>query len=349
MANQVSPQQRQAYFNQMTRQHHQTMPAYTGTENQQIQFQIPKVRLLSKVFIELSAILKVTHATATTYTPNEFAPYTMIDRVVLEMNNGFAPFTISGKELYMYALARQNAHVKKRKDSGRGSAVQSLNASAAGTDNPVRFMLELPLTLNSRDSIGLVLTQNQETTVTVTINLANGAKMLDNPSGYTAALSSIVAYPTVESFSVPANNDALPDISVLKIVQSTNAVTTAGQNQLKLPVGMTYRKLIFRIEDADGKGIPDADISGLIEIVMNQSDMPYRIKPSTLAAINTEQYGTELPSGTFVLDFSDNGVPNYGSARDYVDTERLTEFWIRLNTPKAGRIVAVYEMLSRLK
>lgn len=350
MAQQISPQQRQQNFNRLTRQHYQMQADISGAENASISFDIPKSRLSARIRFEVSATLTVTHASQTTYVPAAFAPFNVINRVSVDMNNGFSPFVVSGRELMMYSLLDDHASVLSAATSGRGAVVQGLTASPAGAANTVRFLVDLPLALNERDAVGLVLTQNQETTVTVTIFFGAGTALLAATAGYTVALTNLKVSPMVESFSVPPAAEALPDISVIKLVQtSRKSIAGAGLQELQLPVGMTYRKLILFVEDAAGAGIADAAFSGNFELVMNTADTPYRIKPSVLAAINHKQFGTTMPQGMYAFDWSFNGMANYGTARDYIDTERLTEFWFRFNATAAGTVTAVYEVLSRLR
>ena len=88
---------------------------------------------------------------------------------------------------------------------------------------------------------------------------------------------------------------------------------------------------------------------GNIEIVFNQADVNYNISPDMLRAINTKDLGFELPKGVYIFDFSSGGnITNYGGTRDYIDTEKLTEFWIRTTTTATGSVKVVSECLARL-
>lgn len=348
----ISPAQRAELFAQMTRQNFQMLPSQSCRENDTVQFTLPKVRMTNRVRLEVEAKVKVTHATSTAYLSAPFAPYTLLSRVGVDMNNGFSPFTMSGKEAYMYSCVTDYQPMLNPAVSGRGKVVQGRSASPSGSENTIRFLLDLPLTLNDRDPVGLILTQNQETNVTISVTVGQVSALLDDTvsTGYKVELKSLTITPLVESFSVPAHPNSFPDISILKIVQaSRQAYSGPGQQVMKLPVGMTYRKLILFIEDKNGKGVADTDLTGNIEIIFNQADIPYVIKPSILAAYNHEQFKGALPKGMYVFDFSYQGMSGYGGARDYVDTERLTEFWVRFNSTGAGQVTAVYEMLSQLK
>lgn len=350
MANpKITPQQAAQFFAQMTRQNYQMIPAIAGAESSTVAFQLPKVRLTSRVRFMFEATLKVTHSSATSYTAPDVGPFAVIRGVSVNLNNGFSPFKVSGKQLYMYSLLRDNASILTPTTSGRGKVVQGLTASSSGANNTIRFIADLPLTLNDRDPVSLILTQNQETTVDVSIDIGAASSLLASTSGYTAVLSNIIITPMVESFSIPAVKEAFPDLSVLKLVQgATASIPGSGIFTYKFPVGMTYRKIVFLVEDSSG-GVDDADLTGDIELLLNQADRPYKINPKILAAINQEQFGVTLPAGMYAFDWSYQGIANYGGTRDYIDTERLTEFWLQFNPAAAGNLTVVYEVLSRVE
>ena len=50
----------------------------------------------------------------------------------------------------------------------------------------------------------------------------------------------------------------------------------------------------------------------------------------------------------YVVDLSYQGVLNMGGTRDYIDSEKLTEFSIRFNAKTAGTCEIITETLARL-
>lgn len=349
----ISPAQRANLFAQATRQNMQMLPSQSGAASSVISFTLPKVRLLSKIRLYVSCVLTAVEASATAVTPAPFAPYSLLKRVEVSVNNGFAPFITDGKGLYFYNLLRNFGDTVKpytTATTGRQRNRMGLvSAATTGAANTVQFVVDLPITLNDRDPIGLILLQNEETVVSVNITLGTAADLAPAASGFTFSIGNVTITPMIETFSIPSIPEAFPDLSILKLYQSTSkTIAGAGEVTLPLKVGLNYRKLLVYLEDASG-GEADSDLSGDIELVMNQADIPYRIKPQVLAAINQEQYGCVLPNGLFVFDFSSGmGLANYGGGRDYIDTERLTEFWVRLQAAAAGTITAYSEMLAQL-
>jgi hypothetical protein len=335
-----SPAQKAMLFAQATRQNWQPLPSQSLVEDSSVSFTIPKVRLLSKIYLAISGTFKATHASVTALTAARFAPFPLVKRATVQINNGFNPFQITGKGIYEYNALEVNAVIESITTLGK-------TASVGGTTNTIDMLLELPLVLNDRDPVGLVLAQNQETVITVNIDFAE-VKQLFTDSGLTCDTLNINVAPMIETYSIPAAVEAIPDLSVLKLVQDQSYnVPVAGVNTLKMPVGLTYRKLILNYETAAGVGMTDAEM-GNISLIFNQADTPYKISAALLRKLNAKAYGRVLPAGVVVFDFTDQGLPNYGGARDYIDTERLTEFWIQVEPTVVGNVQVVSETLARL-
>jgi hypothetical protein len=350
---QLTAQQRAMLFMQATRQTIQTLPTQQApAENTTLEWTLPKARLLSKIYIEVEAVATLKATSGTSIAKDPFTPYKILRRVSLDLNNGFSPFVIPGRDLYFYNLNRLNPDVLLPSSSLKGMNYVGNTASSSGTDNTIKFTVELPVTLNDRDPVGLILLQNNETAVTLSIDIDTLAKAY-NPNqsnGETVTFKSLAITPVLETYTIPPVPDAMPDISVLKLVNSkADTFAGNGQNIIKLNVGTIYRKLILYIEDNNGNPLTDSDFNGNLELVFNQADIPYSVKPSILSARNCSQLGYTLPDGLYIFDFSNQGIPNLGGSRDYIDTERLTEFWVRFSTQKAGKITAISETLSRLR
>lgn len=349
--NNVSAQERALYFAQATRQTYQTLPTEkASSENDTIMIKLPKARLFSKAILEVEAVVTL-KSTAAAIEKHPMSPYGILRRISLDLNNGFSPFIVSGKDMYLYSLNRLNPDVLNVQNSYRGVNYVENTASTTGKEAKIKFQVVLPVTLNDRDTVGLVLLQNEETSVTLTIDvgLMKDAYKLNTANNDAVEFKSLSVTPLLETYTVPPAEIARPDLSVLKIVQSkADTFAGGGQNVIKLQTGTIYRKMALYFEDSQGNPLTDADFSGNLELVFNTADVPISIKPSILAAKNHSELGFPLPDGVFLFDWSNQGVPNLGGTRDYIDTEKLTEFWIRFTTQKAGKLTVVPETLSRL-
>lgn len=345
----LSAAERAQAFARLTRKQTTMLAPIAGTAGGRVSFEIPKVRLGQSVFIEVAAILNATHASSTSYAKAEFAPFTLIDHIKVSLNNGWNPVDLSGRSLYFWNLINSNAvSMGINTSAGRYAVQQPLVASSDGTDNIVRFLVEIPFMLNERDIIGLLMLQNQQTLVNVTIDLGSASDIAPAASGYTFVLSDIVITPMVTTFSLPADSRFFPDVSIIKITEERrHTIAGTGMQSLKIPCGNMYRKLLVYLEDSAG-AILDSEISGNISLHLNSNDTMREYKPSILAALNAKTYGGPLPNGLYVFDFSDQGQPNYGGSRDYIDTEKLTLFEMRYNSPAAGTATIIGEQLARL-
>lgn len=338
----LSPQERALLFNQSTRKNWQILPSQALVENNSISFDIPKVRLLSRVFLAITGTYKLTHASETAIDVKRFAPWGLVRQVREQINNGFNPYQVSGKGAYLYnSMAPANV-LDEITTLGK-------TASSGGTSNSIDMLLDITNVLNDRDPVGLILTQNSETVVNVAVDFA-AVSDLFSTSNTTVSDVVIKVTPIVETFSIPPTSAAIPDLSVLKLVveQSFNIGASGSTFYVKLPVGQTYRKIVLNFETDAGVAFTDAQI-GNISVVLNQADTPIVIPAHVLRKINAKAYGgTGLPSGVLALDFSYQGIANLGGSRDYIDTERLTELWVSVNPGATGNIQAVYETLARL-
>jgi hypothetical protein len=348
---QLSAQERALLFGQMTRNMYQMLPTkIVEAEMSTVQFDIPKNRLLSKIILEVDATATLKSNAASIALAN-FSPYTILRRVSVDLNNGFSPFVVSGRELFLYNLCRLHTDVMFPQSSKRGMVYVENAASAAGTDARIFFKVELPITLNERDPVGLIALQNPETNVTVTVDvdkLANAYK-LNQSNNDQVIFKSMTITAMTETFTVPPVPEAFPDISVLKLVGSKrDTFSQDGLSIIRLSTGTIYRKLFLYFEDTNGNPLTNDDFKGNLELIFNQADIPYSVKPSFLSAINHAQLGYALPDGVYIFDFSNQGVPNLGGSRDYIDTEKLTEFWLRFTASKSGQVTVVSETLTRL-
>lgn len=353
MAEQITAQQRAQLFAMSTRQNLQMLAKQTAnTGASTLQFNLPKARLLAKTIVHFKGKVNVKHASKTTIPTTDFTIYKAIRRISLDLNNGFSPFVCTGEELALYNMLDKNGSIMNVASNYRNvGATGTFTASTTGKDNDVDFYLELPVTINPRDPIGLILLQNSETNVDLTVDTCNGIEMFDDTdvTGYTVELKNVEVSVCCETFSIPSNTNAYPDLSVIKLVNGrTDALASAGQQVVKMSTGTIYRKIILYFEKADGTPMSNEEI-GNIEIVFNQADVNYNISPDMLRAINTKDLGFELPKGVYIFDFSSGGnITNYGGTRDYIDTEKLTEFWIRTTTTATGSVKVVSECLARL-
>ena len=339
---QISAQQRAMLFGANTRQHFQMLGSKeVNSGSSSMIFNIPKVRLLQSIRILVDCNIVNTSGNAIYL--GKLDAYKIIRRLSVDFNNGFSPIVISGHNLAMLNMLRLNPEVIEADTAGNTMLIAD-NKLAVGDNNRFIFMLEIPLTLNERDPVGLVLAQSQETNITLQVDIAN-----DGVFGASTAIQYVKVTPETTTFSIPSIPEAFPDLSVLRVVSENNEVFQAGgQNVIKLQTGMIYRKILLYFTDADGNPLMPDDITSNIELVLNSADVPYSINPMMLRMMNISQFGYKLPEGLYIFDFSYQGIPSLGGSRDYLDTEKVTEFTLRFTSDETGKVAIVSEKLSRL-
>lgn len=352
--NKVSSVQRAQNFAAMTRQNIHMMASKTVTGGgRSISFEIPKTRYLASTVLRVDAKIKISHSSKTTIPQDALTPYRLLRRCTLDFNNGFQPFSISGEGLAIYNMINLHPALITPSKTGktRYSYCPDFVVSADGTLNDFSFTIEMQNTLNSRDPIGLYIAQNPETVIRVTLDLCNGVDMFKNAEGYTVEIGDVTVSALTETFSIPNNENCKPDVSVLKLVTSKeDAIPSAGQQALTIPTGTIYRKLLFMLTDENGLPLADTDLIGNIELKFNTADCNYSISPTMLRVMNEKTLGYPLPAGVYCFDFSNGGsFPNYGGMRDYVDSGKLTEMTMNINTTKRGKCLFVFENISLLQ
>lgn len=345
----LTAQQRAMLFGAATRQHFQMLGQQEVTGGAQtVTFRVPKARIMQSVKLMVEGTINTKGAAAVDL--GKLDIYKVLRRVSIDFNNGFNPVVVSGEEMALVNMLYPNPGMilPAADDTTLCKCPAQLAATSGGSDTAFAFMLDLPLSINYRDPVGLVLAQNAETNIDVYADIANPNAVINAKAGYTCEYGSLKITPMVTSFSIPSDSRAFPDMSVLKIVDSRNEAFTAGMSYIKLPVGMIYRKLILKFENTDGTPMNIDDITSNIELVLNTADVPYSISPKMLKAVDKMQAGITFPDGCYYFSFDFQGVNGYGGSRDYIDAERITEFAVRFNTAVAGKLTIVSEKLSRL-
>ena len=334
----INAQQRAQYFAMSTRQNMQMLAKETITNfPNSAMFTLPKARLLSGLYLKIKVHFSELPVEVLSKQEQLFK---LVRRISLDLNNGFQPYVISGEGCRLYNLIDLNT-----RNVLDYWAVDRVSNDKVG--NVIEYNFYLSCTTNPRDPVGLILLQNDQTNVTLNIDMGLSSETgVDGLVEPTKAEISCMA----ETFSIPANANAFPDLSVLKMVHGRkDSLPTEGQQVIKLATGTIYRKLIFKLTDENGAPMTPDMVTSTIDLVFNQADVNYSISADMLRTLNAKQFGCYLPDGVYVFDFSNSGgLPNLGGTRDFIDSANLTEFWLRFTTNAKGKCEIVSETLARL-
>lgn len=348
----LTPQQRAANFALATRQYIQDLPTVTFSEGQTVSFNLPKARFLQKVYLQVEGSFKAAHASKTTYTKTVFDKFNLLKQIRLSVNAGFNPYQISGPMLAIYN--KVNNYKSNLLDTDVFGTSKCENVvSSGGTTNNVAFTLELPVTINDRDAIGLINLQDDTTVVQVQIDCNTVVAALMTDSDVVVSNVAFKITPVIETYSIPSIPSAVPDYSILKMVnQQVLSVVSAGEMRIPLQTALTYRKLFFYVATDTAMTAMDISKLGKVSLVFNNADTPYSIPAKFLAFKNKKDYQGTLPVGCFCIDLSEQGIANLGGAKNYIDTERMTQFELVVSfneiVGNTNTIYVVGEKLARL-
>ena len=330
---QIPVAQRQANFATLTRQNMHMLPKQVATtENSTLQFIYPKTRLLAQTYL----LVDVDVDSGTDKTNGSvYDKFNILRKITMDLNNGFSPVVMSGKELAMYNSIA--THPNKILDI--------TNGLLEGTGGKYSFVLEIKNTLNDSMLQGLILLQNNATMLTLNVDIGKVTDALQS-----GTFKSVTVQPMIVTYTIPGVEAGFPDISLLKLMQAkTISFNSGGNNTIYLDTGTIYRKLAFYVTDESGNPLDLNKFTGEIQLAFNTADIPYSISPKMLRMMNTDKLGQKLPKGYFVFDFSSQSpLIGYGGSRDYIDTEKLTQFTLQLSTTVACKVTIITEQLTRL-
>jgi len=316
-------------FIDATRQNFTELPSQTIQEGGRLYFTLPKVGLLAKLKLCISGTMTVTVGGGTA-TLADTGPWNFIKRIKLVANSGASIFDVSGYGCYLINNMQRYAYSPASTLVDRSTGTELYSAGVTNGANTWKMCLDIPIAINDRDPIGLVLLQNNATQMVLEVEFseADGASALVAPvvvaSGATASFAGNASV-MMEYFTVPRNAEDYPALNIIhQWLEVQDSVTSVGAFPKTLLRGNTYMRLMHYIRLNGALNTTDID---QLRILYNQSEVPYITKKMSQLSIQRSRYGFDLPKGTFVHDwYYSNGMPNLGTARDFINSANVTEF-----------------------
>jgi len=331
----VSPEARAAAFNAATRQKFVMVPvpdAFVAGAVQRIL--LPKVGLLSRVFLHFSGTLTVTVGGGTSVAAPR-SPWNIASRIRLLANSTLPLIDLSGFGTYVanlttrwvgvfarpgsFANAFTIANVPQYEPPAQAEVARYGFANGA---NVIDFSLELPVKLTEQDPIGLIIAQNPQTQLTLEITNGAIADLATLAGGATATLTGQWSV-GMEYFEAPASESAMPDMTFVHVWQEQRyPVSATGINDLTLLTGDTYLK-VAHVVQLNGT-LNSADVTR-VGVVFNSADQPYNLDRWLQLYRQRRIYGKDLGVGLFVHDFF---VPE--TQRDMVNSALYSDLRTRV-------------------
>lgn len=278
----------------------QTRPAGGGTTS----INLPKTGLLAGIFLAIRGSIA-----GTLTVPNPLGNASIINRVRLTLNSGIDIFNVSGAG-YNYLL-REVLESEYVDISGQNNARSAVTAAAFNLD------MFLPIAINMRDPLGLILLQNEQTLLTLNIDWNADANVA------TGATVTATAVPYIELFTVPVDPQDFPPINIIhQILEDQQAISGAQDWVYNWPRGNTYLQVLHGV----GIGAAGADGFSKAQIRVNQSDYLQSTDIPFLDLEFRRIRGRARPAGGLFFDLlGTSGIGNYGLTRDVFNSSLVTD------------------------
>ncbi len=289
---------------------------------------------ISKVGILAALHLAISGSIAGTLTaPNALGFSSIVKRIQLILNSGHTLYDISGSG-YFYLLKDFLEHYINPVPQNTGGT-----AVTATTFNLDAY---LPIALNARDEIGLILLQNEQTNARLTVEFEADATVA------TGATVTATVQPFLETFSVPRDEADWPRFDFVQSIQEeSQTVSGAGDVKFSWPRGNIYLQLIH------GAGIAAAAADNFSKAILRVQQNTY-IVPNAIPAFLTLEYnrfhGRARTLGVIPWDLLGvSGLGDYGSLRDAIDTAGLTDVDSVVTFSAAGTLYSMKRQLIPIR
>lgn len=316
-------------FDRNTRQKMVPLPVLTRPVGGGLTTQeLPKTGFLARIFLQISGSVA-----GTLSAPNALGFSSIIKRVKLTTNSGIDIFNMSGAG-YGYLL-------QPWLELGEHFASSNQNQfNTAVTATTFKLNMVIPVMLNRHDPVGMILLQNEQLQVILSVEWEADATVA------TGATVTGTATPVLEFFTVPSDKDDYPPLNVVhQIIEDQISFGSTGDQIYNAPRGNTYLQMIMGY----GINVSAADNWSRAIMRINQSDILYDFSPAMQNALYDFGGGYNRILGSILFDFlGSDGLGNYGTARDFVNSALLTDFQTVLTLTATGTLFVVRRMLLPL-
>jgi hypothetical protein len=305
-----------------------------GTQTQAagnpVSWDIPKTGILSRIFLDI-----LVSPAGTLSAPNALGGQCLVNRVKLIANSGINVFDVSGSGYFSGLLTYMEQYITQNVQAGFSAAI------ATGVTHQLNMVI--PVAMNSRDPIGLIMLQNEQTLLQLTVEfLAFGSVA----TGCTSLPFSIT--PTIEVFTVPTDPRDWPPFNVIhQVVEDVRAIASAGTIEYYWPRGNTYLQVIH------GAGWSQANTAEnwtRAQLRLNQSDYLMDFVPMSFDQEYASSHGYIRRWGTVAFDLmGSSGLGMFGSSRDMLYSAAVTDLASVIAIAAAGNLYTVRRQLISLE
>jgi hypothetical protein len=298
----------------------------TGGGTSAINF--PKTGMLAAIHIAIRGSIA-----GTLTVPNALGMSSIINRLRVTLNSGIDVVNISGAG--MHYLLREVVGPEYIDPYGQSNARSAVTAAAFNLD------LHVPIAINDRDPVGLIMLQNEQTLLTLSIDWASDTTVA------TGATVTATATPYVEVFTVPVDPQDYPPLNILhQILEDQQQVSGAGDYTYNWPRGNTYLQILHGM----GIGAAGTDNFSKFAVRVNQSDYLQQTDVKYLDLEFRRLRGRARPAGGIFIDLlATSGLGNFGLTRDVFNSALVTDLASVITASAAGTLFTVRRQLVVLQ
>lgn len=300
----------------------QNKPTGGGT----VRWTLPRTGLLARVHLGIRGTVA-----GLSGGPNALGLASIIRRVRLTANSGIDIFNISGAG-YHYLFRTMNEL--------ESDIVPQSNARSAVANGSFNLDMVIPVQVNQRDPLGLIMLQSEQTMLELSIDFE-----ADGTVGTGTTVTCTVT-PWLELFTVPVDQADWPPLNMIhQVLEDAQAVPAAGEFAYNWPRGNTYLQLIHGL----GIGVPGADAFTRYQLRVNQSEFLMDVTPMFLdIERNFSTLSTRIP-GTIPVDLAGSaGLGMYDKMRDTINSQMVTDLASVIQASGAGTLYTVRRQLVTL-
>jgi len=283
--------------------------------------ELPKTGILAYLLVPVTFTV-----TGTLSAPNAFGFSSIINRITLRVNAGHAIYDTSGAGYHWLVRDMLETHLQDF-----GSYTDGRTAVTATTG---RLDFFIPVAMNMRDETGLLMLQNEQTLVTLAITFEADATVA------TGATVVATASPVMCFFEVPNKEEDLPNLRVVhQIIEDQTAIAATGQFVHNPPRDAVITALYYLTPTWTQVQTIIQQSNTVEDWTPNSHAMRYMLTTGRSAVLAGAIAGNDR---RYMLDLAGtDGLGEFWTMRDVLDTGRLTNFFNRFTFSATGTMLAV--------
>lgn len=334
----------------VTRRKVTSLPSQAWATGATLTFPVPRVGLLARIYLAVRG-----NAGGTVGTVDAFGFCGGIRRVRTNINSTIEVDNFSG-EGYAYLVA---PYLDAPLDPLRGSPATAWGGRTAITAVDFVDDIIIPLQVNLRDPVGLLMLQNEQTLMTLYVD----CETLTNITSSGTFAATITPY--LEWFTVPDDQKNWPNLRTIhSIIEDQRNIGGAGNFEYQWPRGNTYLSMIHGVTANTAAlataGFIDTRLgnNSQVQLRQNSSDFLQSTDVQTnnsllqipyLDMIHGLTRGSTRLTGVIPLDLmGTSGLGIYDQMRDTINSALVTDLATVINAAGAGTFYAVRRQLVPL-